>query len=91
LFYYQAVFEDRQQNQYSTIIDTKYLPRSCEPKDSSEENELQIKRFMLNKGSPIIIIDAPKAIKTQASSIPCPNFGLVKRGNVGRYMFCPIS
>ncbi|KAK2442692.1 DUF3148 family protein [Trifolium repens] len=60
------------------------LSRSCEPKDSSEENELQKKRFMLNKGSPIIFIDAPKVIKTQASSIPWPNFGLVKRGNVGR-------
>jgi hypothetical protein len=24
-------------------------------------------------------------IKTAASSIPCPNFGLVKRGNVGTW------
>jgi hypothetical protein len=42
---------------------------------------------MLNKGSPIIIIEAPKMLKTAASSIPCPNFGLVKRGNVGRYIY----
>jgi hypothetical protein len=32
-----------------------------------------------------------KGDKTGASSIPSPNFGLVKRGNVGRYIFCLIS
>ncbi|MCH92928.1 TIR-NBS-LRR resistance protein, partial [Trifolium medium] len=60
------------------------LPRSCEAKDSSDENELQEKRSMLYTGSPIIIIEAPKLIKTAASSVPWPNFTLVKRGKVGR-------
>ncbi|CAJ2651398.1 disease resistance protein [Trifolium pratense] len=54
-------------------------------KDSSEENELSEKRSKLDKGSPIIIIEAPKMIKT-AASVPClrVNSGLVKPGDVGR-------
>ncbi|WJX32884.1 Protein CHLORORESPIRATORY REDUCTION 42, chloroplastic [Trifolium repens] len=54
-------------------------------KDSSDENELQEKRSKLDKGSPIIIIEAPKMIKT-AASVPClrVNSGLVKPGDVGR-------
>ncbi|CAL5203430.1 unnamed protein product [Lathyrus oleraceus] len=57
----------------------------CESKDSSEENELLEKRSKLNKGSPVIIIEAPKMIKT-AASLPClrVNSGLVKPGDVGR-------
>ncbi|AES71607.1 hypothetical protein MtrunA17_Chr3g0119011 [Medicago truncatula] len=57
----------------------------CESKDSSEENELLEKRSKLDKGSPIIIIEAPKMIKT-AASVPClrVNSGLVKPGDVGR-------
>ncbi|XP_057429671.1 protein CHLORORESPIRATORY REDUCTION 42, chloroplastic [Lotus japonicus] len=58
----------------------------CELKDSSEENhELQAKSSKLEKGSPIIIIEAPKMIKT-AASVPClrVNSGLVKPGDVGR-------
>ncbi|WJX32903.1 Protein CHLORORESPIRATORY REDUCTION 42, chloroplastic [Trifolium repens] len=52
---------------------------------SSDENELQEKRSKLDKGSPIIIIEAPKMIKT-AASVPClrVNSGLVKPGDVGR-------
>jgi predicted secreted protein len=55
-------------------------------KDSSDENELQEKLSKLDKGSPIIIIEAPKMIKT-AASVPClrVNSGLVKPGDVGRY------
>lgn len=43
------------------------------------------KRSKLDKGSPIIIIEAPKMIKT-AASVPClrVNSGLVKPGDVGR-------
>ncbi|GAU44154.1 hypothetical protein TSUD_399760 [Trifolium subterraneum] len=57
-------------------------------KDSSGENELQEKRSKLDKGSPIIIIEAPKMIKT-AASVPClrVNSGLVKPGDVGRNKF----
>jgi len=58
----------------------------CESKESSEENDLLEKRSKLDKGSPIIIIEAPKMIKT-AASVPClrVNSGLVKPGDVGRY------
>lgn len=40
----------------------------------------------LQIGSPIIVIEAPKVIKT-AASVPClrANSGLVKPGDVGRY------
>ncbi|XP_012571762.1 protein CHLORORESPIRATORY REDUCTION 42, chloroplastic [Cicer arietinum] len=57
----------------------------CESKESSEENELLEKRSKLDKGSPVIIIEAPKMIKT-AASVPClrVNSGLVKPGDVGR-------
>ncbi|KAJ1410273.1 hypothetical protein SESBI_22007 [Sesbania bispinosa] len=57
----------------------------CESKGSSEENELPAKLPKLEKGSPIIIIEAPKMIKT-AASVPClrVNSGLVKPGDVGR-------
>ncbi|CAI8597770.1 unnamed protein product [Vicia faba] len=57
----------------------------CESKDSPEENKFLEKRSKLEKGSPIIIIEAPKMIKT-AASVPClkVNSGLVKPGDVGR-------
>lgn len=65
----------------------------CELKDSSEENhELQAKSSKLEKGSPIIIIEAPKMMKT-AASVPClrVNSGLVKPGDVGRYFYFSSS
>lgn len=64
----------------------------CESKDSSEENELLEKRSKLNKGSPVIIIEAPKMIKT-AASLPClrVNSGLVKPGDVGRYFTSSLT
>uniref|UniRef100_A0A2P2JSF2 Uncharacterized protein n=1 Tax=Rhizophora mucronata TaxID=61149 RepID=A0A2P2JSF2_RHIMU len=42
----------------------------------------------LEIGSPIIVIEAPKMIKT-AASVPClrVNAGLVKAGDVGRLLF----
>ncbi|XP_058787292.1 protein CHLORORESPIRATORY REDUCTION 42, chloroplastic [Vicia villosa] len=57
----------------------------CESKDSSDENEFLQKRSKLDKGSPVIIIEAPRMIKT-AASVPClrVNSGLVKPGDVGR-------
>ncbi|RVW28413.1 hypothetical protein CK203_106381 [Vitis vinifera] len=41
--------------------------------------------FELEIGSPIIVIEAPKVLKT-AASVPClrANAGLVKPGDVGR-------
>ncbi|XP_076904579.1 protein CHLORORESPIRATORY REDUCTION 42, chloroplastic [Bidens hawaiensis] len=53
----------------------------CESKESSNVSDsLQI-------GSPIIIVEAPKMLKT-AASVPClrVNSGLVKAGDVGRIM-----
>jgi paraquat-inducible protein B len=61
------------------------LLRSREPK------ELQEKRSKLDKGSPIIIIEAPKMVKTAANSVYCPNFGLYKRGDVGRYFSSSLN
>ncbi|XP_061348910.1 protein CHLORORESPIRATORY REDUCTION 42, chloroplastic [Gastrolobium bilobum] len=57
----------------------------CESKDSSGEKELPEKRSKLEIGSPIIVTEAPKVIKT-AASVPClrVNSGLVKPGDVGR-------
>lgn len=45
----------------------------------------------LEIGSPIIVIEAPKMLKT-AASVPClrVNSGLVKAGDVGRYTL-PLS
>lgn len=50
----------------------------------SEESKGSTK---LEIGSPIIVVEAPKVIKT-AASIPClrVNSGLVKAGDVGRYV-----
>ncbi|XP_019455888.1 PREDICTED: uncharacterized protein LOC109356802 isoform X2 [Lupinus angustifolius] len=57
----------------------------CELKDSSNEPELRAKSSKLEIGSPIIVTEAPKMIKT-AASVPClrVNSGLVKPGDVGR-------
>lgn len=64
----------------------------CESKDSSDENEFLQKRSKLDKGSPVIIIEAPKMIKT-AASVPClrVNSGLVKPGDVGRYFTLSLN
>ncbi|CAL0315815.1 unnamed protein product [Lupinus luteus] len=58
---------------------------NCELKDSSKEPEFRAKGSKLEIGSPIIVTEAPKMIKT-AASVPClrVNSGLVKPGDVGR-------
>ena len=59
----------------------------------SSEDQLSVGKDVTAKdsmklqiGSPIIVIEAPKVIKT-AASVPClrANSGLVKAGDVGRY------
>lgn len=65
----------------------------CEAKDSSSSSssgksskeELKSK---LEIGSPVIVIEAPKMIKT-AATVPClrVNSGLVNPGDVGRYNY----
>ena len=60
-----------------------------EMRDPSAETGLTPKASTsLQIGSPIIIIEAPKMLKT-AASVPClrVNSGLVKAGDVGRYAF----
>ncbi|KAJ4829154.1 hypothetical protein Tsubulata_032710 [Turnera subulata] len=58
----------------------------CESKESSSpEASLPAKSSGLEVGSPIIVIEAPKMVKT-AAAVPClrVNSGLVKPGDVGR-------
>ncbi|XVE79129.1 hypothetical protein DITRI_Ditri14bG0033300 [Diplodiscus trichospermus] len=52
---------------------------------SSAESGLPARSSRLEIGSPIIVVEAPKMIKT-AASVPClrVNSGLVKPGDVGR-------
>lgn len=53
----------------------------------STESELpaNVKKSKLEIGSPVIVVEAPRMIKT-AASVPClrVNTGLVKPGDVGR-------
>ncbi|XP_022753720.1 uncharacterized protein LOC111302049 [Durio zibethinus] len=55
----------------------------CE--SSSADSGLPARSSRLEIGSPIIVVEAPKMIKT-AASVPClrVNSGLVKPGDVGR-------
>uniref|UniRef100_A0A6N2L7T4 Protein kinase domain-containing protein n=1 Tax=Salix viminalis TaxID=40686 RepID=A0A6N2L7T4_SALVM len=62
------------------------LVTRCESKESSSETNLPAKRTAkLGIGAPIVVIEAPKMIKT-AATMPClrVNTGLVKPGDVGR-------
>ncbi|KAI7737495.1 hypothetical protein M8C21_020980, partial [Ambrosia artemisiifolia] len=61
--------------------------QSCVGRIISESKEPQNVSDSLQIGSPIIIVEAPKMLKT-AASVPClrVNSGLVKAGDVGRIM-----
>ncbi|XP_033141494.1 uncharacterized protein LOC103851391 isoform X2 [Brassica rapa] len=66
---------------YSGSITPGVTVRCCETaKEPPPKSKLQV-------GSPIIIVEAPKVIKT-AASMPClrANTGLVKPGDVGSFM-----
>lgn len=56
----------------------------------STESDLpaNVKKSKLEIGSPVIVVEAPRMIKT-AASVPClrVNTGLVKPGDVGRSPF----
>ncbi|KAI4305793.1 hypothetical protein L6164_029136 [Bauhinia variegata] len=73
--------------QYNSLNFQRPNVVKCESKDSQEESDQSpaAKRVKLQIGSPIIVTEAPKMIKT-ASSVPClrVNSGLVKPGDVGR-------
>lgn len=53
--------------------------------ESKEESESLARRSKLEIGSPVIVIEAPRMVKT-AASMPClrVNSGLIKPGDVGR-------
>ncbi|KAJ4910853.1 Uncharacterized protein Rs2_05474 [Raphanus sativus] len=64
---------------YNGSITSRVAVRCCETgKEPPPKAKLQV-------GSPIIIVEAPKVIKT-AASMPClrANSGLIKPGDVGR-------
>ena len=64
----------------------------CESKEPPAEAGLPGRNSKLEIGSPVIVIEAPKMIKTFAS-VPClrVNSGLVKPGDVGRYSYIYLS
>lgn len=64
----------------------------CESKEPPAEAGLPGENSKLEIGSPVIVIEAPKMIKTFAS-VPClrVNSGLVKPGDVGRYSYIHLS
>ncbi|KAL3509823.1 hypothetical protein ACH5RR_029224 [Cinchona calisaya] len=65
------------------------IAAKCELGESSKDMKLVSKGSKLGIGSPIVVVEAPKMIKT-AASVPClrVNADLVKPGDVGR---CGIS
>ncbi|KAK9280277.1 hypothetical protein L1049_013965 [Liquidambar formosana] len=72
--------------QFNTGTQRQSVVIKCESRESSSaENGLPPKSLRLEVGSPVIVTEAPKMIKT-AASVPClrVNSGLVKPGDVGR-------
>ncbi|KAL3850237.1 hypothetical protein ACJIZ3_012119 [Penstemon smallii] len=69
--------------QQSYNLRSRFAVTKCEVNESSDNNSSGAKKLQI--GSPIIVIEAPKLLKT-AASIPClrTNSGLVKPGDVGR-------
>lgn len=61
------------------------MASKCELEEPSKDIKLNSKGSRLQIGSPIVVVEAPKMIKT-AASVPCLriNAGLVKPGDVGR-------
>ncbi|GMN46971.1 hypothetical protein TIFTF001_016143 [Ficus carica] len=58
---------------------------SIKSESSADNNESAKRHSKLEIGSPIVVVEAPKIIKT-AASVPClrVNSGLVNPGDVGR-------
>lgn len=74
--------------QFTSLSSHKRNPSPVSVKCESTESELpaNAKKSKLEVGSPVIVVEAPRMIKT-AASVPClrVNSGLVKPGDVGRY------
>ncbi|CAH2049477.1 unnamed protein product [Thlaspi arvense] len=64
---------------------------SPSPSSSSSVSTAENTKGGLGIGSPIVVIEAPKMIKT-AAAVPClrANAGLVNPGDVGRYSSLPF-
>ncbi|KAM5584874.1 protein CHLORORESPIRATORY REDUCTION 42, chloroplastic [Rosa sericea] len=73
--------------QFTSLSSHKRNPNAVNVKCESTESELpaNAKKSKLAIGSPVIVVEAPRMIKT-AASVPClrVNSGLVKPGDVGR-------
>ncbi|CAK9314109.1 unnamed protein product [Citrullus colocynthis] len=72
----------------SSSLNTRSQPRSfvkCESSASAADQTPPAKSRKLEIGSPVIVIEAPKMIKT-AASVPClrVNSGIISPGDVGR-------
>ncbi|XP_022944245.1 uncharacterized protein LOC111448751 [Cucurbita moschata] len=72
----------------SNSLSTRSQPRSlvkCESSASAADPTPPAKSWKLEIGSPVIVVEAPKMIKT-AASVPClrVNSGIINPGDVGR-------
>ncbi|XP_022153826.1 uncharacterized protein LOC111021250 [Momordica charantia] len=74
---------------FSNCLSTGIQPRSfvikCESSASAADETPPAKSRKLEIGSPVIVVEAPKMIKT-AASVPClrVNSGIINPGDVGR-------
>jgi hypothetical protein len=77
------IFSNSQFNRFRVVT---IKCESKEPPPPETGLRLPAKSSKLEIGSPVILIEAPKMIKT-AASVPClrVNSGLVNPGDVGRY------
>lgn len=86
------IFSKSHSSSTSQFNRLRVVPIKCESKEPPPETEtgrLPAKSTpKLEIGSPVIVIEAPKMIKT-AASVPClrVNSGFVKPGDVGRYSY----
>lgn len=84
------IFSKSHSSSTSQFNRLRVVPIKCESKEppplETETGRLPAKSSKLEIGSPVIVIEAPKMIKT-AASVPClrVNSGFVKPGDVGRY------
>ncbi|KAK9939278.1 hypothetical protein M0R45_015978 [Rubus argutus] len=78
---------DNSSLQFTSSSIHKRNPNAVYVRCESTESELpaNVKKSKLEIGSPVIVVEAPRMIKT-AASVPClrVNTGLVKPGDVGR-------
>ncbi|WCJ40201.1 Protein CHLORORESPIRATORY REDUCTION 42 chloroplastic [Euphorbia peplus] len=71
--------------EFTNSRNRRSLSTRCESNESSSSSNEEIRTRKLQIGSPIVVTEAPRMIKT-AASVPClrVNVGLVNPGDVGR-------